>query len=285
MVLDSWVEAIQISQLPLRYITTRPVASLQLTLLLKRSPGLRVQNSSVQLLPGEFHVRFLLRCKNVDIDKAGFGEDFLDAIESEVWDDDRIVHFLHEFWRRLIGVVFLVVVCRGVLVVVVLVLVVVLMAVDVCMSVAVIMAMTVAVIVTVTVTMAMTMTMFVNSMISLSSKNRRAILVNFEITTLDKIRNHNHTARPESLLQLLRRKHDILEVVKGKADSRQVETLPFGTRELCWSRIGFVEQIAKYSMDRCLGDAGFTCARIVGGYHVRRDIHTHGFGDIGAKRL
>ena len=196
-------------------------------LLLKRSPGLCVQNSSVQLFPTKLHVGFLLCRKDVDINEAGFDEDFPDAIEREVWDDDRIGHFLQEFRRRVVGVV-VPVVWRGVLVVVVLMLVLVVVLMGVGVSVVMIMAVTVYMTVAVTVAVVMAVAMFVYSMISLGPRNRLTIFINLEIASLDKIRNHNRSTRPDPSLQLLRRKHDVFEVVKAKADSRQVEALPLG---------------------------------------------------------
>jgi hypothetical protein len=94
------------------------------------------------------------------------------------------------------------------------------------MSVGVVIAVTVTVTVTMTMTMTMSVSMFVHSMVSLRLRNQCTILISLEIPTLDKVGNHKHTARSEALLQLLRRKRDIFEVVEAKADSRQVETLP-----------------------------------------------------------
>jgi hypothetical protein len=122
----------------------------------------------------------------------------------------------------------------AVLVVVMLVLMFVLMAVGVfmgvivtmCMSIGVVIAVFVTVTMTVAMFMSMSMPMFVHSTVSLRLRNQRTILISLKVPTLDKVGNHKYTARSEALLQLLRRKPDIFEVVEAKADSRQVEPLP-----------------------------------------------------------
>src|SRR5690242_4640186 len=206
-----------------------------------RPPPLRNQNPSPHLLPAKLHVRPLFQRDDVDVDVPGGGEEVAHAIDGEMGDDDGVGHFLVE--RR--GGICVVCVCWGVRMGV-------MMLVLVVMS---IMSMSV---------VTMPVSMLVHSMIPLTPLHWLPLLIHKHIPSLQKIIDDQCPAGPQSLLQLPRCVHHVLEVVEPEAHGREIEPPPLLALKLCRPRIGFVEEIAHSSVDGGGSQASASCPGFVG---------------------
>jgi hypothetical protein len=72
-------------------------------------------------------------------------------------------------------------------------------------------------------------------------------------------------------------------MMESKPHSREIKVPEPRVRKRGRLRIGFIEQVAYDGTDDVVGEAGFTCARVVRRYHFGGYVDALGFGDVGAE--